>query len=358
MLEAHSEGLICLSRLRVRASSASSSSRSRLAEADEAGRVVPQASSANDFYVEIQNNGLDIQKQLRRGGHRHRQRSSACRSWPPATPTTCRRTTPTPTTCCSASTRARRSTTRTGCATAATSSTSAPPEEMYAAVPRATRTPVERSQEIADGVRHRARLQEAALPVFTPPAGKTPEEYLRELCEAGLQRALRRQPVRRPRGDRLEHELGIIYRMGFASYFLIVWDFVRFARENGIPRSARGSACGAIVSYVLKLSHVCPLEYDLLFERFLDPNRSRGARHRHRLLPGPPRARSSSTSAEVRRGERGPDRHVRHWRPRRRIKDVGRVLDIPLERVNALTKHDPEGAEHHARRGARAEPPT
>src|SRR5207302_9547110 len=74
--------------------------------------------------------------------------------------------------------------------------------------------------------------------------------------------------------ERLEHELGIICRMGFASYFLIVWDFVRFAIEHNIPAGARGSACGAIVSYVLKLSHVCPLEYDLLFERFLDPNRS------------------------------------------------------------------------------------
>ena len=62
--------------------------------------------------------------------------------------------------------------------------------------------------------------------------------------------------------------------MGFASYFLIVWDFVRYARETGIPASARGSACGALVSYLLQLSHVCPLKYDLLFERFLDPNRS------------------------------------------------------------------------------------
>ena len=62
--------------------------------------------------------------------------------------------------------------------------------------------------------------------------------------------------------------------MGFAGYFLIVWDFVRYALEKGIPASARGSACGAIVSYVLKLSQVDPLEYDLLFERFLDPRRT------------------------------------------------------------------------------------
>ena len=58
----------------------------------------------------------------------------------------------------------------------------------------------------------------------------------------------------------MEHELGIINRMGFASYFLIVWDFVRYAREQGIPNSARGSACGALVSYLLYLSHVDPLD--------------------------------------------------------------------------------------------------
>src|SRR4029077_16423321 len=74
--------------------------------------------------------------------------------------------------------------------------------------------------------------------------------------------------------ERLELELDIICRMGFATYFLVVWDFVRFANEEGIPASARGSACGALVSYVLQLSHVDPLEYDLLFERFLDPKRS------------------------------------------------------------------------------------
>ena len=81
------------------------------------------------------------------------------------------------------------------------------------------------------------------------------QEYLRELCEEGLKYRYgdKVSPAVRAR---LEHELGIICRMGFASYFLIVSDFVRFAVENKIPCSARGSACGALVSYVLKLSHV------------------------------------------------------------------------------------------------------
>ena len=145
------------------------------------------------------------------------------------------------------------------------------PQEMYNLFPD-HEDAVHRSQEIADGCSLKLDFKKRHFPVFTPPKGKTAEDYLRDLCEVGLKE---RYPDQRPDArERLEHELGIICRMGFASYFLIVWDFVRFAREKGIPATARGSACGALVSYVLKLSHVCPLEFDLLFERFLDPNRS------------------------------------------------------------------------------------
>ena len=72
---------------------------------------------------------------------------------------------------------------------------------------------------------------------------------------------------------RLNRELDVINTLGFASYFLICWDFVRHARERGIPASARGSGVGSLVAYSLYLSHVCPLEYGLLFERFLDVSR-------------------------------------------------------------------------------------
>ncbi|TMQ35619.1 MAG: DNA polymerase III subunit alpha, partial [Planctomycetota bacterium] len=146
------------------------------------------------------------------------------------------------------------------------------PDEMYAQFPGHAEA-VKRSQEIADGCSIELDLKARHFPVFTPPAQKTPETYLRELCEQGLRERYGAQPSAEA-VERLSHELDVICRMGFASYFLIVWDFVRFAHENGIPASARGSACGAIVSYVLKLSHVDPLQYDLLFERFLDLNRS------------------------------------------------------------------------------------
>ncbi len=136
---------------------------------------------------------------------------------------------------------------------------------------------------------------------------------------------------------RLEHELDVICRMGFASYFLIVWDFVRFAHEKKIPASARGSACGAIVSYVLKLSDVCPLEYDLLFERFLDPNRSEAPdididfcqERREEVLQYVREKYGAESVAQI--GTFGT------MAAKAAIKDVGRVLDVPLDRVNRLT---------------------
>jgi DNA polymerase-3 subunit alpha len=137
---------------------------------------------------------------------------------------------------------------------------------------------------------------------------------------------------------RLEHELGTICKMGFASYFLIVWDFVRFARENGIPCTARGSGCGAIVSYVLFLSHVCPLEYDLLFERFLDPNRTEAPDididfcqdRRELVIDYVKRKYGVESVAQI--GTFGT------LAAKNALKDVGRVLDVPLDRVNHLCK--------------------
>src|SRR3954454_19876300 len=138
--------------------------------------------------------------------------------------------------------------------------------------------------------------------------------------------------------DRLNHELNIINRVVFASLLLIVWDFVRFALEQKIPASARGSACGAIVSYVLKLSHVDPLEYDLLFERFLDPNRAEAPDIDIDFCQD----RREQVIAYVRQkyGEMSVAQIVTFGTlaARAAIKDVGRVLDVPLDRVNQLTK--------------------
>ncbi|SDF58511.1 DNA polymerase III subunit alpha [Sporolituus thermophilus] len=110
------------------------------------------------------------------------------------------------------------------------------------------------------------------LPEFPVPAGLTADEYLRQLC-------FERLPQRYPTGvaqatERLEYELSVIQKMGYSSYFLIVWDFVNFARSRDIPVGpGRGSAAGSIVSYLLGITNIDPLKYGLLFERFLNPER-------------------------------------------------------------------------------------
>jgi DNA polymerase-3 subunit alpha len=209
------------------------------------------------------------------------------------------------------------------------------PDEMYARFPGHEEA-VKRSQEIADGVDVQLDFKKRHFPVFTPPGKKTPEDYLRELCAEGLRERYRGNPSPAAR-ERLEHELAVICRMGFASYFLIVWDFVRFAREQGIPASARGSACGALVSYVLRLSHVDPLEYDLLFERFLDPNRGEAPDididfcqdRREEVIAYVKRKYGEASVAQI--------ATFGTMAARAAIKDVGRVLDLPLDRVNQLS---------------------
>lgn len=110
------------------------------------------------------------------------------------------------------------------------------------------------------------------LPEYRIPEGHTVDSYLREICLAGL--AERYPNAGEEVRERLAYELKIISDMGFPGYFLIVWDFVRFARENGIlVGPGRGSAAGSLVAYALGITNVDPLKYDLLFERFLNPER-------------------------------------------------------------------------------------
>ena len=229
------------------------------------------------------------------------------------------------------------------------------PEEMYRLFPGHADA-VQRSQEIADGVDIQLDFKKRHFPVFTPPASKTPEEYLRELCEQGLQERYGDEPAAGSVRARLEHELDIICRMGFASYFLIVWDFVRFAREKRHPVRRARLGCGALVSYVLELSHVDPLEYDLLFERFLDPNRSEAPDididfcqdRREEVIDYVKQKYGEQSVAQI--------ATFGTLAAKAAIKDVGRVLDIPLDRVNQLTKMVRRKPGHHARRGAAQSP--
>ncbi len=126
--------------------------------------------------------------------------------------------------------------------------------------------------EIADRCNLELEFGKPHLPSFPPPQGLTQEQFLRQLCCEGL--AQRYATTSGSLQQRLEHELGVIQQAGYSSYFLIVWDFVRFAKERKIPVGpGRGSATGSLVSYCLGITDIDPMKYDLLFERFLNPQR-------------------------------------------------------------------------------------
>jgi DNA polymerase III subunit alpha len=127
--------------------------------------------------------------------------------------------------------------------------------------------------EIADRCNVEIELGKLLLPRYPAPDGEDPVEMLRRIAGEGL-RSRYGDPLPAEAQERLDFELGVIEEMGFSSYFLIVWDFVRFAKENGIAVGpGRGSAAGSIVAYSLNITDIDPLASDLLFERFLNPGR-------------------------------------------------------------------------------------
>src|SRR5258708_39886409 len=112
-------------------------------------------------------------------------------------------------------------------------------------------------------------------PAYEPPPGMSHEQYLGDLCWAGLrkrygERAVEDQELQ----SRLDYELSILEKTGFTSYFLIVWDFIHYAKSHGIPVGpGRGSAAGSLAAYVLEITDLYPLRFGLIFERFLNPPR-------------------------------------------------------------------------------------
>jgi len=127
--------------------------------------------------------------------------------------------------------------------------------------------------EIAEKCNVKLDFKSLHMPAVTPPAGMTNDDYLTKLCEEALPK---RYPAATPEiRERLSYELAMIKQMGFVGYFLIVWDFIHFAKSKGIPVGpGRGSAAGSIVSYLLGITDLDPLEYGLIFERFLNPERA------------------------------------------------------------------------------------
>jgi DNA polymerase-3 subunit alpha len=132
---------------------------------------------------------------------------------------------------------------------------------------------IENTQKIVNQCNFEFTLGETKLPYFEVPKGETPKSYLRKLCEKGIKKRYDKEPGEEVR-ERMNYELSVIEEMGFSSYFLIVQDFVNWAKENRIVVGpGRGSAAGSLISYLLGITNVDPLKYNLLFERFLNRER-------------------------------------------------------------------------------------
>ncbi|GBD35903.1 DNA polymerase III subunit alpha [bacterium HR36] len=339
LLERYNQGLICLSGC---ASSEFSTLilQDRLEDAIELARWFARVFAPDRFYIEIQNNGLDIQRRCLEGAVEIAKRLSL-----PLVATadahylTQEDAEAHDILLCINTGKQRQDVNRLRYGSDLFYVRS--PEEMYDAFP-GYHDAVARSQAIANRCLLELDFTKRHYPAFQPPSGLSPEQYLRQLCEEGLKKRYGNPPPVQAR-DRLEHELDIICRLGFAGYFLIVHDFVRFARERGIPYGARGSACGALVSYVLNLSHVDPLEYDLLFERFLDPKRAEAPdididfcqQRREEVLEYVRQRYGADSVAQI--GTFGT------LAARAAVRDVGRALGLPRTRIDQLARLIPRG---------------
>jgi DNA polymerase-3 subunit alpha len=188
----------------------------------------------------------------------------------------------------------------------------------------------------------------------------TPEKYLRKLCEAGLKKRYGTERVHSDPAllERMDYELGVINKMGFASYFLIVWDFIKFARDNGIPVGpGRGSAVGSIVSYCLGITALDPIRFGLIFERFLNPDRiSMPDIDTDFCINGRERVIQYVTE------KYGADRVAGivtflTLAARSAVHDAGRALEVPLATVAQITKMIPSGPKGMSVAQARVEIP-
>lgn len=201
---------------------------------------------------------------------------------------------------------------------------------------------IENTRVIADRCNVELTFGEHKLPSFDVPEGETAASYLRKLCEKALPE--RYAVVTDKERSRMDYELGVIDKMGFSDYFLIVMDFIHYAKSHGIPIGpGRGSAAGSIVSYLLHITEVEPLRFDLLFERFLNPARVSMPdidtdlcyRRRGEVIEYLARKYGSDQVAQIITFGTLAARAV--------IRDVGRVTNMPLREVDRIAKMVPVG---------------
>lgn len=198
------------------------------------------------------------------------------------------------------------------------------------------------TDEIADKCNVSFSFSHAQLPKFKNKLDISSEEYLRKLCHKGLAKRMHFGEIPRIYIERLEYELGVIISMQYADYFLIVYDFIRFARSQGIyVGPGRGSAAGSLVAYCLGITHVDPIAYNLLFERFLNPERI--------SMPDIdtdfPDNRRDEVIAYVRHVY--GDRHVAHiitfntLGAKQVLRDIGRVMKLNPRDIDMICKQVP-----------------
>lgn len=214
------------------------------------------------------------------------------------------------------------------------------PQEMEALFPYAKQA-LENTQKIADRCEVEIEFGVTKLPKYDVPDGMTSWEYLNKLCWEGLEKHYGESS--RELKERLRYELDTIRSMGYVDYFLIVWDFIKYAKDHGIAVGpGRGSAAGSIVSYCLEITNIDPIRYQLLFERFLNPERV--------TMPDIDvdfcfERRQEVIDYVVRKY--GKDRVVQivtfgTLAARGVIRDVGRVMDLPYAFVDSIAKMIPQ----------------
>ncbi len=219
------------------------------------------------------------------------------------------------------------------------------PEEMEALFPYAKQA-LENTGKIAKRCNVEIVFGEQKVPKYEVPEGFTSYSYLKALCQEGLER--RYDPVTPQLQERLDYELSTIETMGYVDYFLIVWDFIKYAKDHGIAVGpGRGSAAGSIVSYCLEITNIDPIRFNLLFERFLNPERVTMPdidvdfcyERRQEVIDYVVRKYGKEKVVQIVTFGTMAARMV--------IRDVGRVLDMPYAAVDRIAKMIPMGQNGH-----------
>ena len=211
------------------------------------------------------------------------------------------------------------------------------PAEMAAALP-GYRAALENTLRVVEMCDLELDFTKRFAPVFKTPEQKTADDYLRELVYEGARS--RYGEISDELRERIDYELGVIASKGFSGYFLIVWDFVSYARSNGIPSVARGSGCSTVVGYCLRISAVDPLHYGLYFERFMDPERDE--------MPDIDIDLCQDRRAQVIDYVRKKYGHVAQiitfgrLKARAVIRDICRAMNVPLADADRVAKLVPE----------------